>query len=84
MLIIANGFSCREQIAQNTRRSALHLAGVLQMALREGLAGPDEKYPERGYIQRNGGGPTGAELGVFTAGSLLLVGLWYQKYRSAK
>ena len=32
-LIIANGFSCREQIAQGTSRHALHLAEVLQMAL---------------------------------------------------
>jgi Fe-S oxidoreductase len=33
-LIIANGFSCREQIAQGTGRHALHLAEVLQMASR--------------------------------------------------
>jgi FAD/FMN-containing dehydrogenase/Fe-S oxidoreductase len=32
-LIIADGFSCREQIAQSTARRALHLAEVLQMAL---------------------------------------------------
>ena len=32
-LIIADGFSCREQIAQTTDRRALHLAEVLQMAL---------------------------------------------------
>jgi FAD/FMN-containing dehydrogenase/Fe-S oxidoreductase len=32
-LIIANGFSCREQIAQGSNRRALHLAEVLQMAL---------------------------------------------------
>jgi Fe-S oxidoreductase len=33
-LIIADGFSCREQIAQATGRKALHLAEVLQMAMR--------------------------------------------------
>ena len=32
-LIVADGFSCREQIAQTTGREALHLAQVLQMAL---------------------------------------------------
>jgi FAD/FMN-containing dehydrogenase/Fe-S oxidoreductase len=32
-LIIADGFSCREQIAQCTGRQALHLAEVIQMAL---------------------------------------------------
>ncbi len=31
-LIIADGFSCREQIAQSTNRNALHLAEVMQMA----------------------------------------------------
>jgi FAD/FMN-containing dehydrogenase/Fe-S oxidoreductase len=34
-LVIADGFSCREQIAQGTDRRALHLAQVLEMALRE-------------------------------------------------
>ena len=33
-LVIANGFSCREQIAQCTNRRALHLAEVIQMAAR--------------------------------------------------
>jgi len=34
-LIVADGFSCREQIAQTTGREALHLAQVLRMALDE-------------------------------------------------
>ena len=37
-LIIADGFSCREQIAQGTGRHALHLAEVLQMALNDNRA----------------------------------------------
>jgi len=37
-LIIANGYSCREQIAQGTGRHALHLAEVLQMAIRQEAA----------------------------------------------
>jgi FAD/FMN-containing dehydrogenase/Fe-S oxidoreductase len=43
-LIIADGFSCREQIAQNTDRHALHLAEVIQMALEAqgDKAGADE------------------------------------------
>ena len=32
-LIIADGFSCREQIRQGTGRQALHLAEVLRMAI---------------------------------------------------
>jgi Fe-S oxidoreductase len=45
-LIIADGFSCREQIAQATGRRALHLAQVIQMAMREGPGGPPGDYPE--------------------------------------
>ncbi len=33
-LIVTDGFSCREQIKQQTDRKALHLAEVLQMALK--------------------------------------------------
>jgi Fe-S oxidoreductase len=35
-LIVADGFSCREQIVQATGRQALHLADVLAMAARDG------------------------------------------------
>jgi Fe-S oxidoreductase len=39
-LVIADGFSCREQIAHATGRRALHVAEVLRLALRaEGAAG---------------------------------------------
>jgi FAD/FMN-containing dehydrogenase/Fe-S oxidoreductase len=48
-LVIADGFSCREQIAQATDRRALHLAQVIQMALREGESSPAASYPEAGY-----------------------------------
>ena len=45
-LIISDGFSCREQVADLTGRGALHLAQVLRMALREGpgaaIRGPVE------------------------------------------
>lgn len=42
-IIIADGFSCQEQIRQgHTRREALHFSQVLQMALREGPGGPSQ------------------------------------------
>jgi FAD/FMN-containing dehydrogenase/Fe-S oxidoreductase len=34
-LVIANGFSCREQIAQATGRQTMHLAEVIQMAMHQ-------------------------------------------------
>ena len=48
-LIIADGFSCREQIAHGTGRHALHLAEVIQMALEGEVAGA---YPERDRVSR--------------------------------
>jgi len=34
-LVIANGFSCREQIRHGAQRHALHVAEVLQRAIRQ-------------------------------------------------
>jgi hypothetical protein len=51
-LIIADGFSCREQIRQLTDRQALHTAQVLQMAIKQGPRGPSGNFPEQKYISR--------------------------------
>jgi len=48
-IIIADGFSCREQIGQCTDRHALHLADVIQMALHGEAMGP---YPEAAEVRR--------------------------------
>ncbi len=50
-LIIADGFSCREQIAQSTGRHALHLAEVLQMALQPSALDRDDPYPESQLVR---------------------------------
>lgn len=47
-VIIADGFSCREQIGQLTDRKAMHLAQVLQMALHEKNGVID--LPEKKYV----------------------------------
>lgn len=46
-LIIADGYSCREQIAQTTNRRAEHLAEVLRMAIQHKAAQTATPYPER-------------------------------------
>lgn len=46
-LIIADGFSCREQIEQETDRKAMHLAQVLQMGLHQNEV---MKFPEKKYV----------------------------------
>jgi FAD/FMN-containing dehydrogenase/Fe-S oxidoreductase len=44
-LIIADGFSCREQIEQSTGRTTFHLAEVLQMSLQQGLRSNAVEHP---------------------------------------
>jgi Fe-S oxidoreductase len=53
-LVIADGFSCREQIAQETDRRALHLAEVLALALRDGDAPRRSPFPERRWVRDHG------------------------------
>ena len=45
-IIVADGFSCRQQISHGTSRRGMHLAEVLQMGLR-----PSEQRPKRVYIE---------------------------------
>jgi hypothetical protein len=83
-LIIADGFSCREQIAQGTNRRALHLAEVLQMALQSPTESP-APYPESAFARRHDqeirGSMTraGIGFGLAVAGGL---GLWAAFRRS--
>jgi hypothetical protein len=77
-LIVADGFSCREQIAQGTGRHALHLAEVLQMALQPSVLDRDNPYPESDLVREREAEVkasmkrAGIGLGVLAAGSLLL------------
>jgi len=77
-LIIADGFSCREQIAQGSHRHALHLAEVLQMAMAGATAGDSGRYPESARVlQRQGAirssmARAGLGLGALAAGGWLL------------
>jgi Fe-S oxidoreductase len=77
-LIIANGFSCREQIAQSTSRHALHLAEVIQLAKRHGISGPAPGSPEqisveeRMHLEKRERVIAGASLATALLGGLLL------------
>jgi FAD/FMN-containing dehydrogenase/Fe-S oxidoreductase len=80
-LIVADGFSCRTQIEQATSRRALHLADLLQLAVKDGPHGPAGDYPERRYVPEYGGehgvGPAFA-LGVSAAA---LGWMWLRRRR---
>jgi FAD/FMN-containing dehydrogenase/Fe-S oxidoreductase len=75
-LIIADGFSCREQIAQGTGRHALHLAEVLQMGFNPPTQ--DDPYPETQRVRQRkqevelSMKRAGIDLGAFALGSLLV------------
>ncbi|HQU41897.1 MAG TPA: hypothetical protein PK867_03760 [Pirellulales bacterium] len=56
-LIIADGFSCRHQIAEGTNRQAMHLAQVRKMALDSGPRGPTGAFPEVRYPTARLDGP---------------------------
>ncbi|MGH7872220.1 MAG: (Fe-S)-binding protein, partial [Candidatus Binatia bacterium] len=71
-LIIADGFSCREQIAQTTDRQALHIAQVMQMALHDGPEGPGGEYPEKRSLKQTNHKQSRSAL---TAPALVGVGL---------
>jgi FAD/FMN-containing dehydrogenase/Fe-S oxidoreductase len=89
-LIVADGFSCREQIAQETDRHALHLAEVLQMALRESTETPEGflmfdpaplHYPEDAWVRPHRAAieksmkRTGLALAGVAAGAALLLAI---------
>jgi len=77
-LIIADGFSCREQIAQGTNRRALHVAEVLQMALQPSALDKNDRYPESRATRereaeiRESMTRAAVGLGAVAAGGLLL------------
>jgi Fe-S oxidoreductase len=73
-LVVADGFSCREMIRQETDRRALHFSQVLQMAIREGPSGPSGPLPERQYaaLESTPAVPAGLIAAGLVAGAGLL------------
>ncbi len=77
-LIITDGFSCREQIMHGTRRKALHLAEVLQMAMRQPLDLRRNEYVETRFVQEEPSYPVLTAtlgMGALLAGGLIVAAL---------
>jgi Fe-S oxidoreductase len=70
-LIIADGFSCREQVAQTTDRHPLHLAQVIQLALKQDEKGVTKEDAETSSIQPVSKVPS--RVGMALTGSIGLV-----------
>ncbi len=49
-IVVADGFSCREQIMQTTQRQALHPAEVMKMAMDDRGFERDDAYPELRFM----------------------------------
>lgn len=86
-LIIANGFSCQEQIAQTTERRALHLAQVIQLAIHEGDSETAGTFPETRYVTRAAHrSPSRTPIAV-GASAILLIGaavMWMLRKRKPR
>ncbi|HVH87847.1 MAG TPA: FAD-linked oxidase C-terminal domain-containing protein [Terriglobales bacterium] len=86
-LVVADGFSCREQIRQNTDRYPLHLADILKMAIKDEL--PKTGMPEVPVVKQI---KREAAVGKLKAGAALTAllgttafGLWaFLDYRNRK
>ncbi|HEU4415012.1 MAG TPA: hypothetical protein VFT65_09545, partial [Candidatus Angelobacter sp.] len=75
-MIVADGFSCREQISQQTGRHALHLAEVMQIAQR-GRGQNSSTRPEDEIVKRREAARRKARLralaGVSAAGASAVI-----------
>ena len=81
-IIMADGFSCKEQIAQETNRHALHLAEVLEMAIHADHQNQPLMFPERKFVEPRKAAQKRSMLraGVIVAGILAFaVGLGWTK-----
>jgi Fe-S oxidoreductase len=72
-LVIADGFSCKTQVAELTDRRPLHLAQVMRMGRDHGPRGPAGSYPERRYPDVDPA-PRGRALAAAAGGAVALAG----------
>lgn len=83
-IVAADGFSCREQISQETSRHGLHAAEIVALALREGREGPrGDRPPEAGLVaeHRRAIRSSMAWTAATLAGATALAGLLWWRLR---
>jgi FAD/FMN-containing dehydrogenase/Fe-S oxidoreductase len=83
-LLLSDGFSCREQISQQTHRHGLHLAEVISLARQYGPQGPGGIYPEDVFVKPRQQAVSRSMMraGLFTAAAVglgLLAALWRKR-----
>ena len=82
-IIVADGFSCKEQIAQETDRDALHLAEVLKLGLNTEQDHVPTMYPEKYSVQprKKAQKASMVRAGVITGVALAVLGAAWAKSR---
>jgi FAD/FMN-containing dehydrogenase/Fe-S oxidoreductase len=85
-IVMADGFSCKEQIAQETNRHGLHLAEVLKMGLDESKEPRPMMCPERQFVGLRKAAQKASMLraGLITAGAVAIAvsgRLWMRRSR---
>jgi Fe-S oxidoreductase len=81
-LLIADGFSCREQISQLSNRNGLHFAEVLKLAMEHGNKLPDLRPESRFTAEHNAAvrrSKKKAALVLAGAGAAAGIGYWLAK-----
>ena len=73
-IVVADGFSCRQQISHGTPRRAMHLAEILQMGLRPSKARAKRGYIEDGHTEPKHGSPV---LSILAVASLVSAGVFF-------
>jgi Fe-S oxidoreductase len=81
-LIIADGFSCREQIRQESNRQALHLAEVVRLSSLGGTLA--KRWPERGYLRQDFPRLHPAVPLAVAGAAVAAAGLWLLRARRAR
>ena len=82
-VIVADGFSCKEQIAQETNRHALHLAEVLRLGINGERDHPPVMYPEKHFVEPRKSAQKRSMIraGVITGLALSVLGLTWLRSR---
>jgi hypothetical protein len=75
-IILTNGFSCREQIAQGTERKAVHLAELMHAAITGDALNEKspEEYYRHNYVEETIEGNLIPSI-LISAGAVLVIGL---------
>ncbi|MDQ2992021.1 MAG: FAD-binding oxidoreductase [Candidatus Eremiobacteraeota bacterium] len=81
-IIVATGFSCREQISQTTERQALHPAQLVKMALDDRDVASSGDFPEYRYMRDpRVEGRRAARRGLFALAALGLAVVFARRWR---